>query len=128
MSGNAIHSAEDPCALTHKVERRDGHLKSPDFFDVAKYPTVAFKSVSVSSTGANTLAIVGDLTVRGVTKRVTVPASMVFYEQGSGRFRGQFAIMREDFGISYNSKLNPIENQVQVQWDIALSEQKADAK
>jgi len=118
----------DAASINTRNERRDGHLKSGDFFDVEKNPNITFKSVSVKSTGANKLDITGDLTVRGTTKRITVPATMMFYEGGTGRFRGQFAINRLDYGVSYDSKLNPIQNEVQVQWDIALSEPKPAAK
>ena len=118
----------DAASINTRVERRDGHLRSADFFDVEKHPTINFKSVSVTSAGANKLDITGDLTVRGTTKRITVPATMMFYEGGTGRFRGQFAINRQDYGVSYDSKLNPIQNEVQVQWDIALSEPKPAAK
>lgn len=118
----------DAASINTRNERRDGHLKSGDFFDVEKNPNITFKSVSVKSTGANKLDITGDLTVRGTTKRFTVPATMMFYEGGTGRFRGQFAINRLDYGVSYDSKLNPIQNEVQVQWDIALSEPKPAAK
>mgnify|MGYP002654209553 FL=1 len=118
----------DAASINTRVERRDGHLRSADFFDVEKHPNITFKSVSVKSTGANKLDITGDLTVRGTTKRITVPATMVFYEGGMGRFRGQFAINRMDYGVNYDSKLNPIQPEVQVQWDIALAEPKPAAK
>lgn len=118
----------DAASINTRVERRDGHLRSADFFDVEKHPTITFKSVSIKSTGANKLDITGDLTVRGTTKRITVPASMVFYEQGTGRFRGTFTLNRMDYGVNYDSKVNPIQPEVQVQWDIALSEPKPATK
>jgi len=114
----------DAASINTRSDRRDGHLRGADFFDVEKHPSITFKSTGVTKTGEGKLDITGDLTVRGVTKRIVVPATMMFYEQGTGRFRGQFAIKREDYGIAYNSKLNPIQNEVQVQWDIALSEPK----
>jgi polyisoprenoid-binding protein YceI len=118
----------DAASINTRQERRDGHLRSADFFDVEKHPTITFKSVSVKQAGTNKLDIVGDLTVRGTTRRITVPAQMVFYEGGMGRFRGQFAINRQDYGVSYDSKVNPIQNEVQVQWDIALAEPKPEQK
>lgn len=118
----------DAASINTRVERRDGHLRSADFFDVEKHPNITFKSVSVKQAGANRLDITGDLTVRGTTKRITVPATMVFYEGGMGRFKGEFAINRMDYGVSYDSKLNPIQNEVKVQWDIALAEPKPAAK
>lgn len=123
-SKSSVAITIDAASINTRVERRDGHLKSADFFDVEKHPTITFKSVSVKQVSANKLDITGDLTVRGTTKRVTVPATMMFYEGGMGRFRGSFAINRFDYGVNYDSKLNPIQNEVQVQWDIALSEPK----
>ena len=52
--------------------KRDEHLRSADFFDVTKYPTITFVSKKIERTGANTLKVMGDLTIRGVTKEITV--------------------------------------------------------
>jgi polyisoprenoid-binding protein YceI len=78
--------------------------------------------VKITPAAGNKLTIEGDLTVKNVTKRISVPASMMFYDKGVGRFRGQFTILRKDFGITYDAMVNPIENEVQVQWDIAIKE------
>jgi polyisoprenoid-binding protein YceI len=112
----------DAASINTRVDMRDNHLRSDDFFAVGKYPTITFKSTSVKKTGETTLDIAGDLTVRGTTKRIVVPAKLVFYEGNAGRFRGQFALNRKDYGIAYDSAVNPIENEVQVQWDIALKQ------
>src|SRR4029079_1751863 len=50
--------------------KRDGHIKSPDFFDAAKFPTATFRSKSWKKTGENTFDVTGDLTVKDVTKEV----------------------------------------------------------
>ena len=118
----------DATSLNTRVDMRDNHLRSPDFFDVAKFPVITFKSVSVAKVAEGKLDITGDLTIRGITKRVVVPATAVFYEKGAGRFRGQFVINRKDYGVAYDSSVNPIENEVQVQWDMAISEPKPAAK
>ena len=118
----------DAASLNTRVDTRDNHLRSPDFFDVAKFPTITFKSVSVAKVAEGKLDITGDLTIRGVTKRIVVPATAVFYEKGAGRFRGQFVINRKDYGVAYDSAVNPIQNEVQVQWDMAISEPKPAAK
>lgn len=112
----------DAASINTRVDMRDNHLRSPDFFDVAKYPTITFKSTGVKQTAANKLEISGDLTVKGVTKKIVVPASVMFYDKGVGRFRGTLTLLRKDFGVSYDPAVNPIENEVQVQWDIALKE------
>ena len=112
----------DAASINTRVDMRDNHLRGPDFFDVAKYPTITFKSTGVKQTAANKLEISGDLTVKGVTKKIVVPASVMFYDKGVGRFRGTLTLLRKDFGVSYDPAVNPIENEVQVQWDIALKE------
>jgi polyisoprenoid-binding protein YceI len=122
LTESSVSITIDASTINTRVEMRDNHLRSDDFFAVAKYPTITFKSASVTQTSPNKLEIAGDLTVRGVTKRIVVPASMVFYDKGAGRFRGQFAIQRKDFGVAYDSAVNPIENEVQVQWDFSIKE------
>jgi polyisoprenoid-binding protein YceI len=112
----------DASSINTRVDMRDNHLRGPDFFDVAKFPTITFKSTGVKQTAANKLEITGDLTVKGVTKKMVVPASVMFYDKGVGRFRGTLTVLRKDFGVSYDPAVNPIENEVQVQWDIALKE------
>lgn len=123
-SASTVSISIDATSLNTRVDMRDNHLRSPDFFDVAKFPTITFKSVSVTKVAEGKLDIAGDLTIRGVTKRIVVPATAVFYEKGAGRFRGQFAINRKDYGVAFDSPVNPIENEVQVQWDMAISEPK----
>ncbi len=122
MEASSVALTIDATSIDTRVTRRDEHLRSPDFFDVAKFPTITFKSTGVKQTAEGRLDLTGDLTVRGVTKRIVVPATMVFYEKGAGRFRGQFTINRKDFGVAYQSTVNPIEDAVQVQWDLSLKE------
>src|SRR4051812_16567407 len=66
---------------THN-DKRDAHLKSPDFFNAKQYPTIVFKSKSVAKGDGNTLQVTGDLTMHGVTKSVTVPVELA----GKGEF------------------------------------------
>jgi polyisoprenoid-binding protein YceI len=92
------------------VADRDAHLKSPDFFDVAAYPTITFKSTDIQVTGDNTAKVTGDLTIRDVTKAVTLDVE--FLGQANSPFgdvRGGFdasgKINREDFGLTWNHAL-----------------------
>lgn len=90
-------------------DQRDGHLKSPDFFDVAKYPTLEFHSKKVMARGKN-LEVVGVLTIHGVSK----PASLSVKPQGTAvgpygpvaGFSTDFTINRKDFGIVWNKNLD----------------------
>ena len=109
-------------SVNTRLTMRDNHLKGDAFFDVATYPTITFKSVRITQSTPKIFDISGDLTMRGVTKRISVPAYMVFYDKGMGRFRGQFTLLRKDYGVGFDPPLNPIENEVQVQWDFSIKE------
>lgn len=89
--------------------KRDGHLKSADFFDVEKYPTITFKSKKVMKSNAG-FSVVGDLTIRDVTKEVTIPFTMKgpISAMGSKRFgaEGSLTINRQDFGVSWSQTLD----------------------
>jgi hypothetical protein len=63
--------------------------------------------------------------VRGITHPVRVPVTVKFYENGTGRFLGSFPIRRKEFCVSYDSKLNPIADEVLVQFSIAVTERKS---
>jgi polyisoprenoid-binding protein YceI len=80
-------------------EKLTKHLKSPDFFDVEKLPTATFKSTAIEKTGDGH-TITGDLTLHGVTKRVSFPA-MVTVTDGQVTANSEFSINRKDFGITY---------------------------
>jgi polyisoprenoid-binding protein YceI len=90
--------------------RRDDDLRSENFFDVAKYPTLTFKSVSVQRKSPTELTLTGDLTMHGVTKRVTVPVELL----GTMPFRGgekagfstTFVVDRKDYNITWNRALD----------------------
>ena len=69
-----IDLTADVSSINTDQEKRDNHLKSPDFFDAAKYPTLTFKSKSVTKVSGNKYKVTGDLTMHGVTKPVTLDA------------------------------------------------------
>jgi polyisoprenoid-binding protein YceI len=124
MDASSVSIIIDASSINTRVTMRDNHLKSDAFFDVAKYPNITFKSVSVKKTAENKFDITGDLTIRSVTKRIVVPASMVFYDKGAGRFRGQFTVNRKEYGVSFDPPVNPIDDAIQVQWDMSIGEPK----
>lgn len=124
LNASKVSITIDAASIDTRVERRDTHLRSADFFDVEKHPRITFVSTAVRAGTEGQLDIEGDLTVRGTTKRVVLPASMVFYEEGTGRFRGEFVIKRKEYGIAYDSRVNPIKDDVTVQWDIAVTAEK----
>jgi polyisoprenoid-binding protein YceI len=90
-------------------EKRDGHLKSADFFDVEKFPTITFKSKKVAKKGDGFVAT-GDLTIRGVTKEIELPFTLAGpVSAGPASIIGvsaAIAINRQDFGVSWNKTLD----------------------
>ncbi|WP_026454341.1 YceI family protein [Saccharomonospora iraqiensis] len=89
---------------------RDGHLRSNDFLAMEDYPEITFRSTDIARTGEDTFDVTGDLTVRGVTQRVTIP--FTFEGQavdpfGNSRigFEGSTTINRQDFGVRWNAPL-----------------------
>jgi len=89
---------------------RDGHLQSPDFFDVANFPKITFASTSVKDSGSDKLVVEGNLTIKDVTKPITIEFT---YEgtavdpYGNARygFEGSSDINRKDFGLVWNAAL-----------------------
>lgn len=94
------------------VEKRDAHLKSADFFDVEKYPTLTFKSKRVKNAWGNKLRVVGDLTLHGVTREVELlvhgPSDEAKDPWGNARkgAKATTQINRKDFGIVWNATLD----------------------
>jgi polyisoprenoid-binding protein YceI len=74
-SKTTLEATIDANSIDTRVERRDNDLRSPNFFDVAKYPTLTFKSKHVEGAGTGKLKITGDLTIHGVTKEVVLDVS-----------------------------------------------------
>jgi polyisoprenoid-binding protein YceI len=98
----------DATSLDTGVPNRDRHLNSPDFFDTAKFPEITFKSTKIAAKGADTYAVTGDLTMRGVTKPVTlVVTSNGFTGDGRGGQKAGFDVTgklnRKDFGVNWNA-------------------------
>lgn len=100
----------EPASLDTADAQRDAHLRSPDFFDVEKFPEASFRSTTVQDLGGGKLRVAGELTIRGVTKPVVLQA---VYE-GSGKdpwggeragFTASATIDRREFGLEWNKAL-----------------------
>ena len=99
----------DAASVFTNNEQRDGHLKSPDFFDVANHPKLTFKSTKITGSGDD-LTIVGDMTIRGVTKSITLKGEMsqtVTDPWGNKRtsLAATGKLSREQFGLTWNMAL-----------------------
>jgi polyisoprenoid-binding protein YceI len=111
ITKSKVEVSIDTNSINTNVQKRDEHLRSADFFDVAKYPTMTFVSKKVEKAGKGKLKITGDLTLHGVTRQVVLDAEPLSKESkdpwGNIR-RGTVAttkIDRKDFGLSWNKGL-----------------------
>lgn len=109
ISKSQIEVTLDPATVNTGQEGRDKDLRSPNFFDVEKFPTMSFKSKSVTKGADGKLKLTGDLTLHGVTKEVVFevdgPSPAIKDPFGGGQRRGASAtanINRKDFGITWN--------------------------
>ena len=88
------------------VQKRDDHLRSPDFFDVANHPEIAFTSTKVVAKGGNKFDVVGDFTLHGVTKQITLPVTFLgeqkFGKGSKAGFETALTINRKDYGLVWN--------------------------
>jgi polyisoprenoid-binding protein YceI len=107
----SIEVTIDASKINTLEEQRDAHLKSPDFLDVAQYPTITFKSKKVADAGNGEWNITGDLTIHGVTKEVVLKAEGPTPEGkdpfGNTRIGASATtkIKRSDFGLTWNAAL-----------------------
>jgi polyisoprenoid-binding protein YceI len=98
----------DAASINTRNAKRDAHLRSPDFLDVAKYPAISFRSTRVEKAKDGTLRMTGDLTLHGVTKEVVLavegPTRVIKDPAGNDRVGGLATskIHRKDFGLVWN--------------------------
>jgi polyisoprenoid-binding protein YceI len=141
FGGTVAFDARNPAATTVDVsidvasidtrqEQRDGHLRSPDFFDAATWPTIRFVSRRVEQAGTDDYRLIGDLTIRGVTKEVALDVAA----EGTGKnpwgqevvaFSARGKIDRTDFGLTWNQALETggflVSNEIRISIDLELS-------
>ncbi len=111
FSGANINVTIQTVSINTENEKRDGHLKSPDFFDAAKNPVITYKGKKFEKVSDSKYKMVGDLTMNGVTKEVTLDAKyrgMMKDPWGNTRagFKATATIDRYDWNLKYNSTLD----------------------
>jgi polyisoprenoid-binding protein YceI len=133
ITQSTVHAIIDVNSVDTRVEARDKDLRSPNFFDVEKYPTMEFKSAKIVKSG-DKLQVIGDLTIHGTTKQVTLdvdgPTPVTADPWGNQR-RGLSAtttINRQDYGLHWNNRIASGEavvgDTVKIQIDVELIKKK----
>ena len=109
-------------------DERDAHLKNNDFFDMETYPTITFASTAVEQVDAENFKVTGDLTIKGITKPVTIDleytgsATDPFTNQRVG-FEGKTVVNRKDWGVNWNAALETggvlVSDKVTLEFDVS---------
>lgn len=133
IAQSRVSATIDVSSVDTRVEARDKDLRSPNFFDVEKYPTMEFKSKRISNAGGK-LQVTGDLTIKGTTREVTLnvdgPTPELNDPWGNVRrgYSATTAINRRDFGLTYNNLLKTGEavvgDNVKIQIDVEMVKKK----
>jgi polyisoprenoid-binding protein YceI len=124
-----VEAEAETSSINTRDERRDGHLRSPDFFDAQTYPTISFKSKKVEPISKDEFRILGDLTMHGVTREVLFKAEYAgqvakdpFGLQRAG-LQATTTINRKDFGLNWNQVLEAggvaVSDKVKIEIDLA---------
>lgn len=126
-----INATVDATTINTRDDKRDEHLRSPDFFDVAKYPKLTFKSTKVTKDGDSGLKVRGQLTMHGVTKEVVLDVTDITPEVvdpwGNTKMgaTATTVVNRHDYGISWNKTLDKggvvVGDDVKITLDVELS-------
>ncbi len=117
LSKTGVDVTIDMTSVYSDDEKLTQHLSSPDFFDVAQYPTSTFKSTSITKSDSG-YTVAGDLTLHGVTKGISFPAELAL-NGGELTAKAEFAINRKDFKIVYPGKPDDlIRDEVVIKFDL----------
>lgn len=109
-TASAVRFSIQAASIDTGTPDRDKHLRSDDFFAVETHPTLTFASTGIASRGGHDYDVAGDLTIRGVTKRITIPVTLLGtavdpWGNEKIAFEGEVTINRKDFGLNWNAAL-----------------------
>lgn len=136
LARSSVSVVIDVASIDTNDEKRDEHLRSADFFDVATYPTIEFASTSIIPKGGDKFEVVGDLMIKGVTQQVVLNVE----SQGAGTspwgqqvagYEATASIARKDFGLTWNVALETggflVGDEIKISLDVELVKQTAEA-
>ena len=132
---STVEAEIDASTIDTRAEQRDAHLRSADFFDVERFPTIGFRSRRVEGAFAregDRFTVVGDLTIRGVTREITLDATF----EGTGRdpwggerasFSADASLDRRDYGLTWNQALETggvlVSNEIRIHLNVQAVKQ-----
>lgn len=127
-----VEAEVDAASINTRDPKRDGHLRSADFFDAAQFPKITFKSTKVEPVGKDEYRVIGDLTMHGITKQET------FHAEYSGQLKDLYGLQRaafsvkgtvnrKDYGLNWNVALESggvlVGDKVNIEIDLAVVQQ-----
>ncbi len=130
-----VHVTVEAASLDTGVDQRDQHLRSPDLLDVAQFPTIEFRSTSITKADDDRLTVEGDLTIKGVTRPVQAEATLRGLGVGmsgarKAAFTAEFTIDRGDWGMDWNVPLGGdavlVGREITLQFELTVEEQTAE--
>ena len=109
-AGSAVEFTIQASSIDTAEADRDKHLRSGDFFDVERFPTLTFKSESVKAHGGGHFDVAGSLTIRGTSKAITIPVTYLGtardpWGRERAAFEAEVTLNRKDFGLNWNAAL-----------------------
>jgi len=131
LAASSIEVTIDAASISTREPQRDAHLKSAEFLDVEKFPSIVFKSAKITATGKDSYHAAGELTIHGVTRPVTLDVEGMtpeakdpwgFLRRGA---TASTTIDRKDFGVAWNAALETggvmVGDQVQITIDVEMA-------
>jgi polyisoprenoid-binding protein YceI len=118
-------------------QQRDDHLRSPDFFDVEKWPDIRFVSTQIEEIEENAYMVSGDLTIRDITKHIAIPIELMGVERDAfgalrAGFEGSRRVNRRDFGLEWNMALDSggvlVSEKISLEFEISAIKRGTDAQ
>ena len=129
MSRSQVRVVLQVASVDTRSPQRDAHLRSADFFDAQQHPTIEFDSTAVDEVDENQFIVTGDLTIRGVTRTISVPLELLGVDTDPfGQLRagleGSRRIDRKDWGVSWNTPLDSggvlVSDKITLEFELSL--------
>jgi polyisoprenoid-binding protein YceI len=127
LANSSVTAEIDAASIDTRTEQRDAHLRSADFFDVERFPAITFRSTRVEQAGGGAFRVVGDLTIRDVTREVVLAVQ----DEGRGKdpwggdraaFSATVSVDRREFGLTWNQALETggvlVGNEIRISLDV----------